>query len=261
MLVGAGANIAVQIGDEGVMVVDNGVASMRDKVLAAIRKLSTKPIRWMVNTNGDLDHTGNNEAISQAGQTLNGNPAKIVAHEDVLARMTATGRTIGERPLDTFFEESRDFSFNGEAVFFYHYPAAHTNGDTFVYFRGSDVIVAGDYFLTTTYPVIDYQINGGLNGFITALNKMLAIAVPKWLQDGGTYVIPGHGRVSDEADLVEYRDMIVIIRDRIQDMVNRGLTLDQVKAARPSLDYDGRYGVESGARFVENVYRVLSEKR
>jgi cyclase len=261
MLVGAGANIAVQIGDEGVMVVDNGVASMRDKVIAAIRKLSTKPIRWMVNTNGDLDHTGNNEAVSQAGQTLNGNPAKIVAHEDVLARMTATGRTIGERPLDTFFEESRDFSFNGEAVFFYHYPSAHTNGDSFVYFRGSDVIVAGDYFLTTTYPVIDFRINGGVDGFITALNKMLTIAVPKWLQDGGTYVIPGHGRVSDEADLVEYRDMIVIIRDRIEDMVKRGLTLDQVKAARPTLDYDGRYGVESGARFVENVYRVLSEKK
>lgn len=261
MLVGAGANIAVQIGDEGVLVVDNGVASMRAKVLAAIRKLSTKPIRWMVNTNGDLDHTGNNEAVSQAGQTVNGNPADIIAAEDVLARMTATNRAISERPLKTFFQESRDFSFNGEAVFLYHYPAAHTNGDTFVYFRGSDVLAAGDTFMTTTYPVIETRFYGGLDGFITGLNKMLSIAVPKAQQEGGTYVIPGHGRVGDEADLVEYRDTIVIIRDRIQDMVKRGLTLEQVKAARPSLDYDGRYGVESGARFVEAVYKILSEKK
>lgn len=261
MLVGAGANIAVQIGEEGVMVVDTGVTTMKDKVLAAIRKLSTKPIRWIVNTNGDLDHTGNNAAISQAGQTVNGNPADIIAAEDVLARMTATGRTIDERPLTTFYQESRDFSFNNEAVFFYHYGAGHTNGDAFVYFRGSDVIVAGDTFLTTTYPVIETQYYGGLDGFINGLNRMLALAVPKYLQEGGTYIIPGHGRVSDEADLVEYRDMIVIIRDRIQDMVRRGMTLDQVKAARPSLDYDGRYGVESGARFVETVYKLLSEKK
>jgi cyclase len=261
MLVGAGANIAVQIGEEGVLVVDNGVASMRDKVLAAIRKLSIKPIRWMINTNGDLDHTGNNAAISQAGQTVNGNPADIIAAEDVLARMTATNRPISERPLKTFFEESRDFSFNNEAVFVYHYPAAHTNGDSFVYFRGSDVIVAGDTFVTTTYPIIETQYFGGLNGFIAGLNKMLNLAVPKALQDGGTYIIPGHGRISDEADLVEYRDMIVIIRDRIQDMVKRGLTLEQVKAARPSLDYDGRYGAEGGARFVETVYKLLSDKK
>jgi glyoxylase-like metal-dependent hydrolase (beta-lactamase superfamily II) len=251
----------VQIGDEGVLVVDTGVVAMRDKVLAAIRKLSTKPIRWMINTNADLDHTGGNETVSQAGQTVNGNPADIIAHEDVLARMTATSRSITERPLKTFFEESRDFSFNNEAVFLYHYPAAHTGGDSFVYFRGSDVIVAGDTFLTTTYPVIETQFYGGLDGFIAGLNKMLNIAVPKTLQDGGTYVIPGHGRVGDEADILEYRDMVVIIRDRIQDMMKRGLTLDQVKAARPSLDYDGRYGVESGARFVETVYKILTGKK
>jgi cyclase len=261
MLVGAGANIAVQIGDEGVLVVDTGVAAMREKVIAAIRKLSTKPIRWVVNTNGDLDHTGGNETVSQAGETVNGNPAAIIAHEAVLARMTETSRSITERPLNTFFEDARDFSFNGEAVFLYHFPDGHTNGDTFVYFRGSDVLVAGDTFLTTTYPVIDSKFGGGLDGLIAGLNKMLNIAVPKYLQEGGTYVIPGHGRVGDEADIVEYRDMLVIIRDRIQDMVKRGMTLQQVKAARPSLDYDGRYGVESGAQFVEAVYKLLSEKK
>jgi glyoxylase-like metal-dependent hydrolase (beta-lactamase superfamily II) len=113
-------------------------------------------------------------------------------------------------------------------------------------------LVSGDLFLTTTYPVIDTKYGGGVEGFINGLNKMLDIAVPKYLQDGGTYVIPGHGRVSDEADLVEYRDMIVIIRARIQDMVKRGMTLDQVKAAKPTLDYDARYG--NPTAFIEAIY-------
>jgi glyoxylase-like metal-dependent hydrolase (beta-lactamase superfamily II) len=261
MLVGAGANIAVQIGDEGVLVVDTGAAASREKVLAAIRKLSTKPIRWIINTSADMDHSGGNETISQAGETVNGNPAAIIAHEGVLARMTETSRPVTERPLNTYFEESRDFAFNNEAVFLYHYPKGHTGGDSFVYFRTSDVLVSGDTFLTTTFPVIDIQSGGGVDGFLASLNKLLAIAVPNYLQEGGTYVIPGHGRICDEADLVEYRDMIYIIRDRIQDMVKNGMTLDQVKAARPTLDYDGRYGVESGVKFVEAVYKILSEKK
>jgi len=261
MLAGAGANIAVQIGDEGVLVVDTGSAVSRDKVLAAIRKLSTKPIRWIINTSADVDHTGGNEKISQAGVTVNGNPAAIIAHENVLARMTETSRSVTERPLNTYFEDARDFSFNGEAVFLYHFPAGHTSGDSIIYFRGSDVLVAGDTFVTTTFPVIDMQSGGGVDGFIAGLNKMLNIAVPKYLQEGGTYVIPGHGWVGDEADIVEYRDMVVIVRDRIQDMVKRGMTLEQVKAARPTLDYDGRYGPDSAARFVETVYKILSEKK
>jgi glyoxylase-like metal-dependent hydrolase (beta-lactamase superfamily II) len=190
---------------------------------------------------------------------VNGNPAAIIAHEEVLARMTAASRPITERPLNTFFEPARDFHFNGEAIFIHHFPG-HTAGDAFVYFRGSDVLVSGDLFLTTTLPVIDETDGGGVDGFIAALNKMLDIAVPKNLQEGGTYVIPGHGRVGDEADIVEYRDMVAIVRDRVRDMVRRNLTLDQVKAARPTLDYDGRYGAESGARFVEALYRGLSGK-
>jgi cyclase len=141
----------------------------------------------------------------------------------------------------------------------YHFASGHTDGDTFVYFRGSDVLVAGDVFLTTTYPVIDTKAGGGVEGFVGSLNKMLDIAVPKYLQEGGTYVVPGHGRIGDEADLLEYRDMIVIIRDRIQDMIKRGMTLDQVKAGRPTLDYDGRYG--SPTAFVEAIYQDLSKKR
>ncbi|HEX4996849.1 MAG TPA: MBL fold metallo-hydrolase [Terriglobia bacterium] len=260
MLAGAGANVAVQIGDDGVLVVDTGAAVARERLIDAIRKLSSKPIRWIINTNADPDHTGGNETISQAGETVNGNPAAIIAHEGALARMTAMNRPITERPLNTFFEPERDFYFNGEAIRLYHFPG-HTAGDAIVYFRGSDVLVSGDLFLTTTFPAIDVEDGAGIDGLIDGLNKMLDIAVPKYLQEGGTYVIPGHGRVCDEADLVEYRDMVVIIRDRIRDMVDRGLTLDQVKAARPSLDYDGRYGAESGAKFVESVFRILSRKK
>jgi len=259
MLVGTGANVAVQIGDEGVVVVDTGSAQTREKVLAAIRQLSTKPIRWIINTDADPDHTGGNETISQAGITVNGNPAAIVAHERVLARMSDAARPSTEWPLNTFFEDTRDFYFNGEAIFLYHFPAGHTDGDVFVYFRGSDVLVAGDSFLTTTYPVIDAKAGGGVDGFVTSLNKMLDIAVPKYLQEGGTYVIPGHGRVGDEADILEYRDMIVIVRDRIQDMLKRGMTIDQVKAAQPTLDYDTRYG--NPTAFIEAVYRDLVQKR
>ncbi|PYS35326.1 MAG: hypothetical protein DMG14_27230 [Acidobacteria bacterium] len=259
MLVGAGANVAVQIGDEGVVVVDTGAAQMREKVLAAMRQLSTKPIRWIINTHADPDHTGGNETISQAGTTVNGNPAAIVAHEKVLAHMSQSSRPSTEWPLNTFFEDTRDFYFNGEAIFLYHFPSGHSDGDVFVYFRSSDVLVAGDLFVTTTYPVIDAKAGGGVDGFIAGLNKMLDIAVPKYLQEGGTYVIPGHGRVGDEADILEYRDMIVIIRDRIQDMIKRGMTLDQVKAAQPTLDYDTRYGDPTA--FVEAVYRDLAQKR
>ncbi len=154
MLVGAGANVAVQIGDEGVLVVDTGTAATREPLLAAIRRLSTKPIRWIVNTSADVEHTGGNTAISQAGQTVNGNPAAIIAHENALARMSAENRAATDLPLNTFFEDGRDFAFNGEAVFLYHVPAAHSDGDVMVYFRGSDVLVAGDLFVTTSYPVI-----------------------------------------------------------------------------------------------------------
>jgi glyoxylase-like metal-dependent hydrolase (beta-lactamase superfamily II) len=264
MLIGAGANIAVQTGDDGVLVVDTGVAAMRNQVLAAIRKLSTKPIRWIINTHGYPDHTGGNEALSQAGETVNGNPAAIIANENVLTRMVEAKRPVTEQPLNSFFEDSRDFYFNGEAVFIYHIPHAHTDGDVIVYFRGSDVLVAGDIFVTTTYPVIDAKSGGGVQGFIDGLNKILDITVPKYLQEGGTYVIPGHGRVCDEADIVDYRDMVVIIRDRVQDLVKQGKTLDQVKAAKPSLDYDARYGTDKSwttAMFIEAVYNDLSKKK
>jgi len=263
MLIGAGANIAVQTGDEGVLVVDTGASEMRDEVLAAIRRLSDKPIRWIINTHAHVDHTGGNEAVSQAGVTVNGNPAAIIAHEHVLTRMSDADRPITEWPLNSFFETQRDFYFNGEAIFLRHVSGAHTDGDILIYFRGSDVLVAGDVFVTTHYPVIEIESGGGIDGFIEGLNAMLDITVPAYLQEGGTYVIPGHGRVGDEADVLEYRDMVLIIRDRIRSMLEQGMTLDEVMSAKPSLDYDPRYGNDSSpqttAKFIESVYRSLEQ--
>jgi glyoxylase-like metal-dependent hydrolase (beta-lactamase superfamily II) len=262
LIIGAGANVAVQVGEEGVLVVDTGARASREALLAAIRRLSDGPIRWIVNTTSDLDHTGGNETVSQAGMTVNGNPAAIISHENVLARMTAENRPVTEIPLNTFFESGRDFYFNGEAVFLHHTPA-HTDGDVVVHFRGSDVLVAGDVFITTHYPVIDLAAGGSVDGFIRALNLMLDLAVPKYLQEGGTYVIPGHGRVGDEADILTFRDMLFIVRARIADLVAQGKSLEQVIAAKPALDYDLRYGNDgtdwTSDDFVAAIYRDLTD--
>ena len=279
MLVGAGGNITVQAGDEGVLVVDTGLAARSDEVLAAIRRISEKPIRIVINTHVHADHTGANEAIAKAGQALGGNApgnfglgldtARVLAHEKVLRRMDApTGqpspRPFGAWPTETFFSEDKEVFFNDEAIQLLYQPG-HTDGDVVVFFRRSDVISAGDSFLTTTYPVIDAQAGGGVQGSLDALNRLLDVTIPKDKAEGGTYVIPGHGRLSDEADVVEYRDMLTIVRDRIAQLAAQGLTLAQVKAARPTRDYDGRYGATAGPwttdQFVEAVYRDVAGPR
>ncbi len=265
LLAGAASNVAVQIGDDGILVVDTGAKETAADVLAAIRALSDKPIRWVINTHAHSDHTGGNETISQAGVTVNGNPAAIIGHENVLARMSAEDRPVTEWPLNSFFEAGRDFYFNGEAVILYHVPSAHTDGDIFVYFRGSDVLVTGDLFVTTHFPVIDLAYGGGIDGIVAGLNRALDITVPAWLQEGGTYVIPGHGRIGDEADLVSYRDLALIVRDRVRSSVERGATLRQVLAEKPSLDYDPRYNNDklpwTSEMFIESVYRSLAPAR
>ena len=264
MIVGAGSNIVVQVGEDGVLVVDTGAAGQGGKVLDAIRRLAPgKEIRWVINTTFRPDHTGGNEPISKAGRTVNGNLAAIVAHENAAARMAKAGVPDDARPFNTFFEEMRDFPYNGEPVMLFHEPSAATDTDTMVFFRRSDVIAAGDTFSTVSYPVIDLASGGSIQGTINALNHLLDLAVPsKMFEEAGTYIIPGHGRISDEHDVALYRDMVVIIRDRVKDMVERKMTLDQVLAARVTMDYDGRYGADSGPwttrMFVEAIYRDLS---
>jgi glyoxylase-like metal-dependent hydrolase (beta-lactamase superfamily II) len=264
LIVGAGSNIVVQVGEDGVLVVDTGAAGQGGKVLDAIRRLAPgKEIRWVINTTFRPDHTGGNEPISKAGRTVNGNIAAIVAHENAAARMAKAGVADDARPFNTFFEEMRDFPYNGEPVMLFHEPSAATDTDTMVFFRRSDVIAAGDTFSTVSYPVIDLASGGSIQGTINALNRLLDLAVPsKMFEEAGTYVIPGHGRISDEHDVALYRDMVVIIRDRVEDMVERKMTLDQVLAARVTMDYDGRYGADSGPwttrMFVEAIYRDLT---
>jgi cyclase len=278
MLVGAGANIIVQAGDEGVLVIDTGPGPRSADVLAAIRRISSKPIRIVINTHVHADHTGANEALAAAGRSLGGNApgnsglpletARVLAHENVLKRMSAPSgepspRPFSAWPTETFFGEDKELFFNDEAIQLIHQPG-HTDGDILVFFRRSDVVAAGDLFTTLTYPVIDSQNGGSVQGVIDGLNRLLDITIPKDKEEGGTYVIPGHGRLSDEADVVEYRDMLTIVRDRVRDLVAKGKTLAEVKVARPTLDYDARYGSTTGEwtteRFVEAVFTSLSAR-
>ena len=274
MLSGAGANITAQIGDEGVLLIDTGATGLSDKVMAALRQLTDKPIRIVINTHVHPDHVGGNEPIAKIGQWFGGNApgnfglpttsARVIAHEQVLARMSApVGQTapspFGAWPTETFFTADKELFFNGEAIQLLHQPAAHTDGDVIVFFRRSDVVSAGDLFTTTSYPVIDAKSGGTFQGFIAGLNHILDVTIPEDKEEGGTYVIPGHGRLADEADVVEFRDMATIVRDRVRDLVRKGMTLAQVKAARPTLDYDRRYG--SPDAFIESIYRDLTAGR
>ena len=307
VLQGAGANITVSIGRDGVLMVDSGLASMGDQVLAAIRRLQdqidlrdkppgwgaetrssvadrnveipAKPIRYIINTHVHPDHVGANELLRRSGMTFTGGNvagniadasegAAIMAHEAVLNRMTSTagGATpapADAQPTDTYYTDTMKLShfFNGEGVQLIHQPSAHTDGDTLVWFRGSDVIAAGDVFSTTTYPVIDVKQGGSINGVVEGLNRILRYCIAEFRTEGGTLVIPGHGRLSDSADVAYYRDMVTILRDRISAMVGRGLTLEQVKAAKPTADYEPRYGATSGPwttdQFIEAAYVSL----
>jgi glyoxylase-like metal-dependent hydrolase (beta-lactamase superfamily II) len=280
MLVGGGANVTVQIGDEGAFLVDAGGPGQGDKIVAAVRHLTRKPLRFLANTGADADKIGGNaQVVAAAGGPTGvvagaaGRPANVgiltVAHENTVNRMTAGSPTLpgltGDAvPLSSFFTPRKDFYANGEAVQLLHQPHARTDGDVFVFFRGTDVISTGDVFRTDSYPVIDPTKGGTIQGELDALNTLLDLAIPERNQMGGTRVVPGHGRVSNEADVLEYRDMLTIIRDRVADMVKRNMTIEQVKAAKPTLEYDGIYGNNeemTGNRLLEVIYHDLTQKK
>jgi glyoxylase-like metal-dependent hydrolase (beta-lactamase superfamily II) len=280
MLVGSGGNMTVQAGKDGVFLVDTMYAPLADKIVAAIRTISKGPIRYIVDTHVHGDHTGGNEPMRKAGSTITGGNvsadirdsaegAQIIAHQNVLNRMSAPTGTQPPNPpaawpTDTFLGDEKDVFFNDEGIQIIHIPNAHTDGDSIVFFRRSDVIATGDLFTTTNYPIIDTDRGGTINGFIAGLQKIVDMIIPVYGQEGGTMVVPGRGRLCDLGDVLEYREMTIIIRDRVQDMVSKGMTLDQVKAAKPTLDYDPLYGSASGFwttdKFVEAVYKTLKKQ-
>ena len=274
MLAGDGANIAVQVGPQGALVVDTGAGKLSDKVLAEIGKLSSKPIQFIVNTSFHADHVGGNKKLQAAGAdpsltgsffsnqfTDAGQGATVIGHLNVQTRMQEQKPPLDTPPSDTYLEDRRRKYHNDESVEIFPMPDAITDGDSIVHFRRSDVIVAGDIFTTTQYPFIDTKNGGSLQGEIQALNFILDRTLYQHDEDGGTLIVPGHGRVTNEWEVAEYRDMLVIFRDRVQSMIKAGATLEQVKAARPTADFDVRFGATSGPWttdvFVEAVYTSL----
>ena len=285
MIAGAGGNIGIQVGADGVVVVDSGSTATADAVLAAIRKVTAQPIRYIINTSADPDHVGGNAAIAKAGQTLFtqtggagvaadflGGGASILAAEQVLTRMSgSTGKPspfpLAAWPTETFNQPRKYMYLNDEGIEVLHQPAAHTDGDSIVFFRRSDVVVAGDVLDTTRFPVIDSAKGGTIAGEIAALQKLVDTAIPSVpivSREAGTLIIPGHGRICDQLDVVEYRDMVSIIRDRVRDLMKQDLTLDQIKAAAPARGYTRRYGSSTGPwttnNFIEAIYRTVNHK-
>ena len=285
MIAGAGGNISVQTGVDGVVLVDAGTEGASDRVLAALRKITDLPIRYIINTGADADHVGGNGKLSKAGLTIFVNPlgnttflnamtgggASILAHNSILTRMSApTGKASAfpaeSWPTESFLQKRWYVRMNDEGIEILYQPAAHSDADSFVFFRKSDVVVAGDVLDTNRFPAIDVAKGGGVQGEIDALNKLIELAIPPgpFIYEGvGTYVIPGHGRPCEQLDVVDYRDMVVIVRDVIADMIKQGMTLEQIKAAHPARPYETEYGTQEGSTsaFVEAVYKSLTAKK
>ncbi|MBN4074989.1 MAG: hypothetical protein COA71_06905 [SAR86 cluster bacterium] len=275
LIAGVGGNIVVQASEQGVFVVDTGANGFSEEVIAAIAKISDRPIRYLVNTSIAAQHIGGNaEMAGLTGGSTRGAERGVrinaIAQENVLFRMSVGRNSDGERiypqlawPTDGYYEPQRGQIFNGEAIDIIHMPNAYSDGDSIVYFRGSNVLVSGDVFSNTSLPMIDYAKGGSFQGVISALDRMLDITISDDLAEGGTYVIPGHGYISDEADLVEYRDMTYIVRDRLQRLIiEEGLSLEQVKEAQPVLGWESRYGRPEWTvdMFLEAVYNEFQGK-
>ncbi len=282
MIAGAGGNIGAQIGSDGIVLVSSGAAGASDQVLAALKKLTDLPIRYIINVDAGAEFVGGNEQLSRAGYTIftnaiganaaavavmtNGGGASILSHDSVLRRMSSGKESYpsGAWPTEAFFTPRKAFRMNDEGIEVLYQPAAHSNADSFVLFRSSDVVVTGDVMDITRFPVIDLANGGSIQGEIDALNRLIDLTIaptPFIYKDVGTYVIPGHGRLCEQMEVVDYRDMVVLIRDVVADLIKQGKTLGQIKAARPALPYETRYGSQTGPwttnAFVEAVYTSL----
>jgi glyoxylase-like metal-dependent hydrolase (beta-lactamase superfamily II) len=270
LISGAGANITVQVGANGVLLVDTPAPSQAAAVMAEVRKLSPAALRYIIQTSVNPDSVAGTAAVLGPGGDralpfgfVGLNRASVIAHENVLNRLSADtpAPPAASLPTTTYFQPTMDF-YNSEPIILYHQPAAHTDSDTVVLFRKSDVISTGAVFTPGRYPTIDTARGGSVQGLIAALGTILQLAVPEAFEDGGTQIVPGRGRISEETDVAEFRDMVVIIKDRVQDLIKKGNTLVQIKAAKPSRDYDAEYGATAAdaERFVESIHRSLSQK-
>jgi len=277
LIAGAGGNIAAQVGADGVLLVDTGYEQMSGKVIAALKKMTTGTLRTIINTTLMDSHTGANAVLikegrlNQAGPGLGQRPneADLIGHSDLLALMTEIGREkiVPERwPPSVYSGKQKDLYSNDEPVIILHVNDAVTSGDSMVWFRKSDVVAAGEIFNEASFPYIDLAHGGTINGIIEGLNTLLEIMVPKHNQEGGTMVIPGYGRIGDEHDVLEYRDMLTIIRDRVQAAIGKKMTLAQIKAMKPSAtyEYEPRYNRDpawTAEMFVDAIYRNLAGVR
>jgi glyoxylase-like metal-dependent hydrolase (beta-lactamase superfamily II) len=271
LLASPAGNTTVQVGPDGPLLVDTQPAAMSASVLDSVRTLSARPIRHIVLTSGGEQQAGGAATLAKAGRHIRvidsidprGIDARstIIAHVNVLNRMTAEKVPSESWPTDTYFVSEWSLFANGEAVQLFHVPAAHSDGDTIVFFRRSDVVSTGAIFDAIGYPRFDPGRGGGIDGIIEGLNRVLDIAVPGENQEGGTVVIPARGRLSDETDVANYRDMVTIVRDRVRVLASKGLSVEEVRRAKPTSDYDGLYGADgdwTGDLFVEAIYRDVS---
>jgi cyclase len=264
---GAAGNLAFQVGSDGVFVVNALAAELAPAIAAKIEEITPAPIRYIVSPNADPENTTGNGPLAALGMfgatASSGRPgATLVAHEKVLLRLSNLTRDTrnpfpGDSvPFDNYMLPQKDIYFNGEPIFILHQPNAHTDGDSIVLFRKSDTIYAGDVFVPDEYPVIDVARGGSVQGLIRALNEILELAVPARLQDGGTRIVPARGRLCNEADVVDYRNMVAIVRDRVRALMDEGKSLREIQAARPALDYETQYG--PGDDFVRSIHESLS---
>lgn len=239
-LEGQGGNIGLSIGEDGVVMIDDQFAPLTDRIVAAIRQLNSGEIRFLINTHVHGDHTGGNENMGKLG-------VAILARDEVRVRLLA------QSPKDALpvltYSDAITIHLNGEEVHAFPVPPAHTDGDSYIHFRNSDVIHTGDVFRTTAFPVIDTNNGGTLDGTLQALGILIGTA------GANTKIVPGHGGVSSRADVIGFRDMVQDVKTRVAEMVARGMTYAQVAAANPTAAYNDRYGDPD--RFLRAVYTEL----
>lgn len=268
-------NIVVETGWQGTLVIGTSPAAHCEDVVAAVRAVAEGPVRYLVSVNGDASRIGCNTPLAQIGQSFAkgtlGFVAPVIAHQNALLQLLSLGQDLPATtmPSEIYARQVRSMYMNDQAIQVIWAPAAHSSGDSMVMFRRSDVVAAGDLMDTARFPVIDVAHGGSIQGEVAAMNRLLselAVAVtPGFQRPGGTLVVPGRGQLCNQIDVLNYRDMLTIVRDRVQDLIAHGKNLQQVQAANPARGYTTRYGATGGdwttSQFIAAVYQSLLQER